>query len=239
MVGTAVLAAFALGFFNSWAYAYSFGLDSSFMQESPLSWLGWGFRSMVAPLFLITAVSILALVAVEVVGLVRRVSPAADRAFRQTGERFLGLVQRTGLTPSSALACLVVTLSAAFLGWALFVRFADLRAAINTPIDLATTDVLARLSLGNEAEHDAHRQILTLGVFGMLFGWGVVRRITSRRRERVRPFLLGAGIATIVIATVFLDIPYRVLYSTRARRRRSRVSPATSSAVAQSLLRSC
>jgi serine/threonine protein kinase len=218
LIGTAVLVAFVLGFFNSWAYAYSLGLDSSFMQEGPLSWLRWGFKSMVAPLFLITAVSILALVAIEVVGLVRRVSPAADRAFRRVGKYQLTLVQRTGLTPSAALACLVVALSAAFLAWVLFVRFVDLRAALNTPIDLATTDLLERLSLGNAAEHDANRQILTLGVFGMFFGWAIVHRIASRRGERVRPFLLGAGLATTVIAIVMLDIPYRVLYQNEAEK---------------------
>jgi hypothetical protein len=167
---------------------------------------------MVAPLVLMTVVSLVVLTGAEVVKLVRRVSSIADNALRRAGEHVSAFVQRLGFTPSSALACVVIVLSLAFAAWIRFSRFSSLGAAMATPIDRAPNDVLYLLSPANESEHVAYRQLLSLGVLGTIFGWVAVRRIASRRRERVRPALVAGGIAVAFIMVVMLDFPYRLLW---------------------------
>jgi serine/threonine protein kinase len=218
-VGAAALLLLSvLGFLTSFTYSYALGLDDSFAHDGPLSWLRWGLKSLVAPLALMTGISLVVLVASEVVKLVRRVSTVTDRACRRVAEVLIALVEQTGLPASSALACLVVVLSVTFAGWVIFARFAALLAAVFTPIDQASTEVLSRLAPGNELEHNTYRQVLSLGVLAMIFGWTIVVQVAARRGERLRHLLIRAGAVTTLVTIVLLDIPYRVLWHNDAEK---------------------
>ena len=208
----ALLACFVLGFFNSYAYQMALGLDASWMPETPLSWLRWGLKSIVAPLTLIVAVSLAVLVVGEVIALVRRVSSTADEKFRSVSAAIARWVLRTGLTPSSALALLIVALSLVFDWWVVFWRYPDLLNATLTAVDDASVGALSQLAPTNYDNHTAYRQVLSIGVLGMLFGWSRVARVAARRGERVGPLLMGAGIAIVAFTVILLDVPYRILW---------------------------
>ena len=210
--GLSLVIAFMLGFFNSWAYTYSLGVDSSFLHEGLLSDVKWGYKSMVAPVVLMTIVWLLALIAIEVVKLVRRVSVIADYGLRRAGNALTGFVQRMGYTPSSALACALIALSLVFIVWVRVWRFDALLSAMLTPIEDASNDALFLLSPANVPEQGAYRQILSLAVLGMIAGWITVLRMASRRHERLKPVLIGAGVAATFIMVVMLDFPYRLLW---------------------------
>jgi serine/threonine protein kinase len=218
-VGAAALLLLSvLGFLTSFTYSNALGLDDSFAHDGPLSSLKWGLKSLVAPLALMTGVSLVVLVASEVVKLVRRVSTVTDRACRRGAEVLIALVEQTGLPASSALACLVVVLSVTFAGWVIFGRFAVLLAAVFTPIDQASTEVLSRLAPSNELEHNTYRKVLSLGVLAMIFGWTIVVQVAARRGERLRHLLVRAGAVTTLVTIVLLDIPYRVLWHNEAEK---------------------
>jgi serine/threonine-protein kinase len=207
-----VAALLVLGFFNSFTYSFTFGLESADLNEGPLDWLRWGAKSMVAPLALMIVVSIVILLSTEVVALVRRVSTVADQKFRDAGASLERAVLRIGLTPPSALACVLLVLALTFDWWVIVWRFPELLSATMTPIDTASTAMLARLAPSNYDEQTAYRQVLSLGVLGLAFGLFKVVRLSARRGERVRALLIGALVAMTVFNVVLLDLPYRILW---------------------------
>ncbi len=217
-IGIVMLLAVALGFFDSWAYGYSLSLDSTFAREGPLTWLRWGLKSMVGPVVLMTAVSLLVLIAVEVVKLVRRVSPVADNAFRRAGKALVSAIEDAGFTPSAALATSLIVVALAFGLWVIFGRFGNLLAAMETPIDRAADATLFRLSPANLREQALYRWILSVGVLALLFGWTVVRRVARRRGERLRPALAAAGVGSVLIIVGLFDFSYRLVWQNDAER---------------------
>jgi eukaryotic-like serine/threonine-protein kinase len=208
----ALVACLVLGFFNSYTYYNALGLDASWMHETPLSWLRWGFKSIVAPLTLILAVSLVSLVVTEVIALVRRVSSTADEKFRTASAPINTFLLRTGFTRSTALAWLLVALSLVFDWWVVFWQYPDLLNATMTAVDDASVEVLSRLAPTNYDTHAAYRQVLSLGLLGMVFVLSRVVRTASRRGERVRPLLMGAAVAVVALTVVLLDVPYRLLW---------------------------
>jgi hypothetical protein len=177
------------------------------MNEGPLDWVHWGWKSMVAPLVVMVPVSLIVLVVAEVVALVRRVSSAADRRLHDAGAALERFVRRVGLTPSSALACALIAFSLVFNWWVIARRFPDLVNAMLTSIDVASREMLARLGPANYDEQVAYRQVLSLGVLVMVFGLFKMSQLASRRGERVRPLLRGGVIAATLFTIVLLDVP--------------------------------
>jgi hypothetical protein len=211
MAAAAVVVLLVMGFINSFAYRYTFELDAGLVNEGPLDWLRWGRMSAVAPLALMALVFVVVLVASEVVALVRRVSTRADRRLRIAGAAIARQVQRLGMTPSSALACLLVVFAIAFDAWVIW-QFSALLNALVYSIDDATPDMLARLAPSNFDEQSAYRQLLSLGVLALAYGLYKVRRMSSERGERVKPQLIGAVAVAIAVNVVLLDFPYRVIW---------------------------
>jgi protein kinase-like protein len=218
-VGVAAAVAFlALGFFNSFAYGFTLGLDSSFLREGPLDWLYWGWKSMIAPLVVMVAVVLVVFVCAEVIGLVRRVSSVADQGFRHAGAALEKSIRRTRLTPSSALACVIVVVSLVFDWWIVARQFPELLNAAVTSVDMASATMLARLGPANYDEQVAYRQVLSVAALAMVFGLFKVSQMASRRGERVRPLLFAAAVATTLFTIGLLDLPYRILWMNDSER---------------------
>ncbi len=208
----ALLVLLTLGFFISHAYAYLMGLEPAFKTDGPLEWLDWGRLSIVAPLVFMLAVSIVVVLAREVVSLVRRVSSQADQTLRALGQGAARAVRRLGLTPSSALACTLLLFALVFDWWVIMWHFADLVTATWTPVDSASRSLLARLSPDNDSEHIAYRQVISLGVLVLAFGLYKAVQLASSRGERLRPMLIGGVAAAAAFNLILLDVPYRILW---------------------------
>jgi serine/threonine protein kinase len=207
-----------MGLITSHAYTYALGLDGRFSDEGPVAWLRWGIKSLVAPLVLMIVVGTIMLMLSEVISLIRRMSSGGDSFMQRLCSTPVRLLGRVGLSSASTLADLVVLASLAFLGWVVFFRFAPLLVAVVTPVHEASPGVLARLSPANEAEHAAYRQLLSVAVLLMVFGWAAVVRLASRRGEHIRPLLAGGGFATIALTLLLLDMPYRLLWQNEHER---------------------
>ena len=208
----ALLVLVTLGFFISHAYAYLMGLEPAFKTDGPLQWLDWGRLSIVAPLVFMLAVSIVVVLAREIVSLVRRVSSRADQTLRALGEGAARAVRRLGLTPSSALACALLLFALVFDWWVIMWHFPDLVSATWTPVDSASRSLLARLSPDNDSEHVAYRQVISLGVLVLAFGLYKAVQLASSRGERLRPMLIGGVAAAAAFNLILLDVPYRILW---------------------------
>lgn len=214
--GGLVLGCVVLGFFSSWAYSYSLGLQSGFVHEGPLSWLRWGAKSMVAPAVVMTFVSIPALVMFQIGRLVFRATKLPGAAMNERLARTDRWIEERGLNVASLAASVLIACGFLFLAWVVFARFGALLSAIVTPADVASREVLARLSPANDAELTLYRQLLSVASLVLIAGWGLVLRIAARRRESIDTPLVVAGIITVAMTLLLLNIPYRILYQNEA-----------------------
>lgn len=207
-----------LGFLNSWSYNYMLGLEGEFVHDTPLSWLRWGAKAMVAPVVVAAILSLFSLVILEVVRLARKVSPPIDEVSWALSRRVHVALGLAGYGPATALAFTTVVASFAFLAWAYYGYFADLALAVGTPVAAASGEQLRLLAPSNEPQQQLYRQVFTLGLIGMAGGWLGVWRLARNHGERVRPAMLGAGGVSLFLVLTLLSQPYRIFLWNEAER---------------------
>ena len=122
------------------------------------------------------------------------------------------------MTPASALLYVLLALSALFDLWVIGWQFSDLLNAAITPVDYASSAVLAKLAPTNYDEQMAYRKLLSLGVLAMAFGFFKAARMASRRGERLKPLLMAAAVGTTIFTVVVLDVPYRIVWQSEGER---------------------
>ena len=179
-----LLACFVLGFFNSYAYQMALGLDASWMHETPLSWLRWGLKSIVAPLTLIVAVSLPSWWSAKSSRSFEEFRAPPTRSSAACGPRSPGWCapDRLDALVGARLAdCGAVSV---FDWWVEFWRHPGLLNATLTAVDDASVGALSQLAPTNYDNHTAYRQVLSIGVLGMLFGWSRVASCGAPRRAR-------------------------------------------------------
>lgn len=214
----AAVGVWLLGFLSSQTYNRVLDVRGAFALESPWSWFRWGLKGLVAPGVLAASLAFCACVAVELLRVARKVSPRVDFACYVVSRRLHAVLNRTGYSPTTALAVGTVTLSVLFLGAAYFFLFADLAGAVGASVTTATDRQLALLSPSNREQHVSYRYVFTIAVTMMTAGWFAVWRLARDRHEGVPPTLVGAGIASMLLALILLDHPYRILWQNRAER---------------------
>jgi serine/threonine protein kinase len=204
------LAIAGLGFLISTIFNRAIGLSERFGWESPSAWFQMGFRSIVAPLLILTVIRI----AVTVAGVTGRMLSSRFSTMRRIdrGARRLieAIVAKLGLNDPHVLAQAVAILGAVALVGA-FWRFSDLIHAFLNPISDMLPEQLAKLQ-PNNTERQYYEQTLTLLVLALAFSSRYVFKARARARVTDHAGWARAGIVVLTGSLILLEMPYRVLF---------------------------
>jgi serine/threonine-protein kinase len=211
----AVVGLALLGRLSTYAFHMALAVPPPFSDQRWVEALGWGAKSVVAPLAMAAA---LAVVYVVIDGLVQWVkgSPIGDLLARKAGwlrrtGHFLGAGRTIGA------ARLVVLGAVALFLWVRYVRFPALIDAFTTMTG-TSPDQLRALSSHNMAEQDAYRMTLSLAVFVLIGGWiGIFRRARARR-EPIPASMKLAAVGTVLVQLMLLNWPYRIFLHAEVER---------------------
>ena len=192
-----------------------------FIDESPLVWLTWGYRAMVAPSALLVggAVSFALLTAgcrllLATCEPVRRWHEPTRRAVHAAFISTSGVALAEALLVAN-IATLVV------LVW----RFSNLLAGLSRIHLQGFPEHFAVLAPGNRPEQNLYRQILSIELFVFSLAWYLVLRLLVDRNERGRVPLLAGGLAALIVTICLLAAPYRIVYHNDAERVSYRSQP--------------
>ncbi|HSC27416.1 MAG TPA: serine/threonine-protein kinase [Vicinamibacterales bacterium] len=195
-----------LGFLTSTAFNQVLGRTAAFSDGTPLTWLTWGVRSLVAPA-IFALLAILALrVLLSLWQALRRLVPLVGRLAGRTGQR---MAHTFGALRPPALGQLLLMLQIASVAVVWFL-FRDLIAAFTKYVDTADAAALLPLSPANDA-HIIYRALLTLMLFGMAAAW---YRLWVHQPPGDRPDRITAagGLAVMAVVLLMLEVPYRLTY---------------------------
>jgi hypothetical protein len=216
LAATATIA--VAGFVSTAAFDLTFGRTGGFGAETPLDWLVWGLRSLVAPVTYMTISAVLLSLVVAIGRVVCRIVPPCRSFAIRTGQRLVAFARGHELTDPNLLMQIVAAAGAcgvASLAW----TYWDEVTAFAIYIDDAPASDLARLQPANEPRFDAYARLLEqlLLLYGIaLFS---VYRITRRTRGALHPLVRAAALAVPLVSLFLLrELPYRIVYQNRFER---------------------
>jgi hypothetical protein len=179
--------------------------------EGPWSWLLWGLRALIGPIFNLAQVLIGVLVVVAIWRGLRRLFPLFDRAAGRVVVRLTRLARRLGLSDVDsfgqmafigAVVCLVVVI----------LLYLPLISAMMSTVSNMTADQRMMLSPSNKTEHFGYRSWLDNLV--LLTSIAAFRLARMRRRQptAISAALLTALLAVLALAAIMWIAPYRLLF---------------------------
>lgn len=208
VIGGAVVC-LALGIFTSRSFNRVLG-RAGFATETPLDWIVWGAQSAVLPVLIVVAGLVVMSHAVMLRRFVAAYVPAVQRVDDRLRQRLQAQVHRFRLDDVSALSLYVVMASSVALVWSVWYFYPILYACL----DPATTAPPAQLSLlaPDRVDYkDFFREAFTFVILLASMGWLAVGKLASQVGRRLDRGMLTAGIGIIVVATIVLSVPYRLM----------------------------
>lgn len=199
----------ALGIFTSRTFNRALG-RAGFAHETISEWVVWGAQSAVLPVLLVLAALVLASHVVMLQRFAVRRSASAYSRWETVRERVRGAARRLGLDDVPALSTYVLVSSSAALGGAIWYFYPLLYACL----DLAATAPASQLALlapDQVGYADGFRETFTFVILLASIGWLAVGRMASQIGRTIDRAVLTAGIGVIVVATMVLSAPYRLL----------------------------
>lgn len=207
-----------LGLLNSYSYNRFFAISGDFASYSIGSMLRWGALSLIAPLMMTVLVTIVFFFVREILRFIRQLSPPFSRLHARVSQQISMTLVRMGLSSAPALAGLLIVSTVVFVGWAVFWRFAELVNVLNWPMSALSPEAVAILAPSNQQEHYAYRQVLSGAALALMIGWYFVIKRARSRKERLGPLVTCAGVLSGVVTVFFLNLPFRILFHTRAEK---------------------
>jgi len=187
-----------------------------FATDTPWDWLIVGVRSTLVTVILFTFGSI----AIALLWLIRqifvKVSTLAARLDRALITRGKAAATSVGLNDTSTLASWLVGISASVLLGAVW-YFLPVLDAITSNV---STDPLEQFTVFSPALADyqlRYRSVYEWLVIGTAAAWYAVHRLAARRQQPINAGLIVAGAATMFLALVALDLPYRLIFHSEFR----------------------
>lgn len=217
VIGVTFAALLILGFITNQHYQYLLGIAGPFARATWTDHLRIGAQSLVAPVAGAGLVTGAVYLLLELFALLTRMSATLRKgvlAFRTRVMR-TRVVQQLDVRDWARLA---VFGSTSFLLWVPFVGFPTFTGAFwTTPLAEAPPDVLRLLGKPGMADQNAYRQAFAMALPFMCAAWMIIRRVA-----RSSGVPLGAtgwlGLGCVAAAVIMMDIPYRYLYQSVARR---------------------
>jgi hypothetical protein len=179
-------------------------------NESVWQWWVWGARSIVAPVMTLLIVGFALVLFAGARNLLRGASARVRQFDESVRRRAAAWAKRLSMDDVSVLSSWVFLLSTTALVTTWW-YFWPLMTAFGTPAPTATSDQLSLLSPAFREHHNAYRQTLSLIVLLTIAGWYGVLKVSSLRRQRLRPGLALGSAAVLGLALVSLVLPYRLL----------------------------
>jgi hypothetical protein len=203
----ALAAVWAFGSLMSMALNTTLGRSIGFSGETPLSWLVWGVRSLIAPAVLAVILLGTGVALVSVWRLATTLWGGLAARWARVRAAAASRLEASRLGNPNALAGLLLVLQVAALV-AVWWRFGPLIVAVLTPVDLEPA--LAPLRPDNYAEHHVFRQSLTAIVLAMT--------VARRRQSPIERRAVVLGLMITALCLVLLEAPYRVLFQNEFER---------------------
>ncbi|HEX6315999.1 MAG TPA: serine/threonine-protein kinase [Gemmatimonadaceae bacterium] len=200
-----LLLIWTLGFLTSAAFDQVLG-RTEFSDDTPLTWLTWGIRSIVSPA-LYALLAILAIrIAASLTQAVGRLLPPVGHAAARVRRRVAGGVSRLATTYGAGQLLVLAQVVSVFVVWLLF---RDLIGAFTQYVNTADASALRPLSPQNTQV--LYRTVLTLLLLAMATAWYHVwmRQPSPERPDRVT---LVGGLAAMTVVLLLLEVPYRVVF---------------------------
>ncbi len=212
-----VIVVLALGFLSSMALNNTLGRSSEFANESPLAWLIWGIRSLVAPAVYMAIAAIPVVLLASAWRLLNRVSSPIRRSSDAIRMRAAGISTTLRLTDPVVLGQVLFAFEvlAFYLVWW---RFEPLLLASSTFIADADVAELAKLRPDNIDEHILYGRVLAMLIlfFGLAWYWIVARRRMTHSTGGTGTMVTGFAILALFV--LGLAVPYRILWHTQFER---------------------
>lgn len=193
---------------------------TSFAAESPVDWMVWGLRSLLAPIFNLAQVLLMLGAVILIWRLARRVVKAIDRWSRRISASLKQAIRRVGLDAPHNVAYVAAGLSligmiaVIVIQWQLIATLiVDFRV-----VSEMTPEQIALLSGDNKEQHFTYRWNLDWVVVGT--GWALYRLLKIRRARPLDVDVLpiAALAATLVLTTVMWAAPYRLFFQSERPR---------------------
>jgi hypothetical protein len=205
-----------LGLINSAAFNVTMQRVSPFNSEPPQAYMVWGLRSLVAPLFYITATVLVAMTirfAIRVLSLFNPIGRlvASGRA------RLKSLISTVGFDDPIVLAQAVATLGVIAFSVVMW-RYWDLIDSCVRMITISPPQTFAPIQPQNNTYKSSYG--IVLDVLTAAFGAGLWRVVRLRSEQGVRhgAGTLMVGIAILALLVLANELPYRILWRSQFER---------------------
>ena len=187
-----------------------------FATDTPWDWLIIGVRSTLVAVILFTFGSI----AIALLWLIRqilvKVSTPAARLDRALITRCKAAAASVGLNDTSTLASWLVGISASVLLGAVWF-FQPMFDAITSNVSTGPLELFTVFSPARADYQLRYRSVFEWLVIGTGAAWYAVHRLAARRQQHLNAGLIVAGAATMFLALVALDLPYRLIFHSEFR----------------------
>ena len=206
-------AAFGLGFMVSMQFNQALG-RSDFVSETPRDWLIWGFRSWIGTIITLLMIGL----GTAALLIIRQMFLTMPRVRDVEGRMVDGAkrrLRRFGLhDPVSGIVSAGVLLAAVTLVGG-FWYFGPFLSVILQDLSRAPAEMVAMLSPANRPYHELYRKTFT-GIM-ILSGavWYATWRLARSRRDIVHIAIFVSAGAVVVLSTIYLTLPFRLIYQNR------------------------
>jgi hypothetical protein len=218
LVGVLLLVT-VLGFIASRVIDGGLGRSGSFIEvEPPLAYTRWGLMQFTAPLVLVVAPLLIALVVLRVIGRVLVVIPPVRRLWRPVQALSSQTTARIAAMPVRSIGetLLVVQLIALV---AYVWRYSPVLSGL---ANFALPDLLAgdlrQLRPGNVDIHEEWRAVASLQLVAFGVAWYNVVRKRQMSQQTGGGAALAGGLALLMLTALLFAMPYRVLFHAELER---------------------
>jgi len=200
------------GLLSTASFNLTFGRSGEFASESPLQWLVWGTRGLLA-LAIRTGLALVVLtLLVAVVRLVCRLIPPIGRGYQRWRQALATFSRERGLDDAT-LALQVVTASGIVAFLAVGLLYWEQVTAFAIYIDNASPAQLAALAPANGPMFDRYARLVEFILWLYGIGAWAVYRSAGRARQGVQRGAAASALVVPILALLFFRaMPYRVVY---------------------------
>jgi len=187
------------------------GRSLPFTNDSPLAWIVWGIRSLIAPAVYMTLAAAPFLLARAAWRLAGRMVPAVRGLNARVGQASARFATRIGLADLSVVGQLVFAVHVAALAIVCW-RFSWLLGALTEEVNDGDPSNLALLGPAYAWRHVLYGQALDVVILLMGVSWLTLIRARRRRGLPATDASVAAGLALLTLTVLLLVTPYRILW---------------------------
>jgi Protein kinase domain len=200
-----------LGFVASMGLNVTLGRSMQFTNDSPLAWIVWGLRALIAPAVYMTLAAAPFLLARAAWRLAGRMVPRVRGLNARVGQASARLATRTGLADLSVVGQLVFVAHVAALAMVCW-RFFWLLGALYEEVNDGVPSRLALLGPAYAWRHVLYGLALDVVILIMGVSWLTLIRARRRRGLPATDASVAAGLAVLTLTVLLLVTPYRILW---------------------------